>query len=200
MTIQKGKIAFFLPFVLSLFGVVRTSAQEAADHLVITQVFLDNTKPVNSWIQVYNPTDVPLVLERVRLSHIRTINIFPEAIQNQGGVQVQAGDAVVLCASDSLFKSLYGAHIRTINVPALSRLASGGFLFISTKGAGEGKGAFVRYGEPRISSNVSELAGDQVVGFSKGGRSFLRKVTRTQAGITLSDFVEAPPSLGKPNN
>jgi hypothetical protein len=200
MIIQKRKIAFFLPLILILFGVARTSAQEAADHLVITQVHLDSVQSVNSWIVVYNPTDNPLILERIRWSHIKTINMFPQAIQDQGGVQVQAGEAVVLCASDSLFKSLYGVRIRTISVPALSRSASGGFLFISTKGAREAKGNFVRYGEPQISSDMSNLAGNQVVGFSREGKSFARKITRTQTRIIVSDFVESPADPEKSNN
>lgn len=200
MIIQERKIFIFLPLILILFGAMRTSAQESADHVVITQVYLDSSQSVNSWIEVYNPTDKALMLERIRLSHLRTINIFPEAIQVQGGIQVPPGNAVVLCANDSLFRSSYGAQIKTVNVPLLSRVASGGFVYISTKGAGDGKGAFVRYGAPQISSNISKLAGDQVVGFSKEGRSFARKVTRTQSGITLSGFAEAPADPGKSNN
>jgi len=200
MIIQERKIAFFLPLILILFGVMSTSAQEAADHLVVTQVYLDNVQPTNTWIVVYNSTDKPLTLERIRWSHLKTINMFPQPIQDQGGIQMTSGDAVVLCANDSLFRSSYGTKIRSVEVPAMSRLASGGFLFISTKGAKEAKGNFVRYGEPNISADMSRLAGDQVVGFSKGGKSFTRKITRIQAGIILSDFAESPADAGKSNN
>jgi hypothetical protein len=200
MITQKRKILFLLPLILILFGALRTSAQETADHLVISQVYLDNSQPVKSWIEVFNPTDKPLVLKRVRLSHILTINIFSKAIQDQGGIQVSAGEYVILCADDSLFKSSYGNQIKTIGVSALSRLVSGGFLAITTSEAGESKGAVVRYGDSNKSTNISKLAGDQVVSFSNEGKSFTRKVTKTKAGISLSDFVEAPATPGKPNN
>ncbi|MCL5266513.1 MAG: lamin tail domain-containing protein [Bacteroidetes bacterium] len=200
MITTKIKIVFFVPLILVFLGAVKTSAQEATDHLVITQVCLDSTQSANSWIEVYNPTDGPLVLQRIRLSHLKTINVFSKSIQDQGGIQVGAGKHVILCANDSSFKSLYGTQVKTIAVTALSRLASGGFVAITTRGAREAKGAMVRYGKAEMSSNISKLAGDQVVSFSKKGKSFIREVTITKAGIGLSDFVESPAQPGKSNN
>jgi hypothetical protein len=195
-----SKAISFFSVVLLLCGTGEMLAQEPADHLVISQVCFNDKQSAKNWIEVYNPTDKPLVLQRIRISHLKTINVLPESIQREGGIQVGAGECVILCSDENVFKSLYGIEAKVIMVNVLSRISSGGFVLITTKDVGESKGAVVRYGEKEISYNISQLAGDQVVGFSEDGKSFKRMVSKSENGFTLSDFVESPATPGKTNN
>jgi hypothetical protein len=192
-----------IAFLLSVFflGVINViTAQESADHLVISQVSVNNDQPGKSWLEIYNPTDNALVLERFRLSHLRSINVLPQEIRNEGGIKVGAGKYIVLCADENLFKSSFGDEVKAIYVKALSRVTSGGFLAITTTGAGGAKGIVVRYGKRESSSNIAELAGDQVIGFSEEGKSYTRKIERSGTGIIISDFIESYAHPGKSNN
>ena len=200
MFIPKRRLFCFLMLTPLFFYTTGASAQETADHLVISQVYLDNNQPANSWIEVYNATDKPLILERLRISHIKTINVLPKAIQDQGGLRVAAGEYLILCANQSLFDSAYATSTKYTGVDGLSQIATGGFIAVTTKGAGEAKGGVVRYGDPEKSMQISKLAGDQVVGFSKNRKSFTRKITKTAAGMNVSDFVETSAAPGKSNN
>ena len=198
MFIPKRRLFCFLMLIPLFFYTTGASAQETADHFVISQVYLDNNQPTNSWIEVYNATDKPLMLERLRISHIKTTNVLPKAIQDQGGLQVAAGEYLILCGNQSLFDSAYATSTKSTGVDALSQIATGGFIAVTTKGAGEAKGCVVRYGDPEKSTQISKLAGNQVVGFSKKGKSFTRKITRTPAGIDISNFVETLAAPGRP--
>lgn len=200
MTGRTLKIFSFLLLVFLLAGVKEITAQEPADHLVISQVCLNNNQPGESWIEVYNPTDNALVLARFRVSNLKTINVLPDAVNKEGGVKVGPGEYVILCADENLFKSSYGNQVKVVNVNALSRIAAGGFLIITTKGAGEAKGAVVRYGKKEVSFKIAELAGDQAINFSNEGKSFTRKVEKTRTGITVSDFTESVANPGKSIN
>ncbi len=93
----------FLLLVFFISGAKEITAQEAADHLVIIQVCLNNNEKSKCWIEVYNPTDKVLILERFRLSHLRTINVLPDSISKEGGVKVGAGEYVILCADENMF-------------------------------------------------------------------------------------------------
>ncbi len=187
-------------FVFILSGVMEITAQEAADHLVISQVCLNNIQTVKSWIEVYNPTDKDLVLERFRLSHLKTINVLPKEINKEGGIKVGAGGYIILCADEDLFKTTYGKEVKVFYVKALSQITSGGFLAITTKGADITKGGLVRYGKGEWSSKIAELAGGQVVGFSGEGKSYARKIEKSGKDIIITDFTESTANPGKSNN
>ncbi|MGD8782690.1 MAG: hypothetical protein PVH88_27510 [Ignavibacteria bacterium] len=194
------KAISFLLLGLFFVCVNETTAQETAAHLVITQVCLNNNQKPGSWIEIYNPADEALILERFRLSHLRTINVLPDSIKKEGGIKVGAGEYVILCADEDIFKSTFGDLLTTVKVKALSRIASGGFLAITTKEADITKGEIVRYGKEEYSSKIAELAGEQVVGFSEKGKSYTRKIEKSGTGIIVSEFTESSAEPGKSNN
>lgn len=201
MIIRERSVLILFLLTPLLLWAPGASAQESADHLVISQVCLDSGQATNSWIQVYNPTDGPLTLQRLRLSGVRTINVLPKAVQDQGGIQVGPGECLILCSNDSSFNAMYSSlTTKRIGIDALSHLGPGGFFAITTEGAPEAKGGVVRYGDPKNSELVSKLAGDQIVGFSKEGKSFTRKITRSAGLFNISDFVVTTASPGTPAN
>ena len=190
----------FLLLMFFLAGIKEVKAQESADHLVISQVCLNNNQTGKSWIEIYNPTDKTLILERFRLSHLRTLNVLPDSINKEGGIKVGAGEYAILCADENLFKSSYGNNVIAVKVKALSRIASGGFLAIRTKGTDASKGTIVRYGKEESSTKIAGLAGDQVVGFSEEGKSYTRKIEKSGTDIIVSNFTESDANPGKLNN
>jgi len=190
----------FIFLIVFLVGINEAFAQESANHLVISQVCFNNNQVNKSWIEVYNPTDNILVLEKLRISNLKTVNVLPESIQKEGGISIGAGEYVVICADENSFISSYGSEVKSVGINALSHLSLGGFIAVTTKKSGEAKGAVVRYGKKEMSSKITELAGDQVVDFSEEGKSFIRKVVKTQTGITVSDFSESIAEPGKSNN
>lgn len=183
-------------FILGLSGVW---AQEPADHLVISQVYLSGDHPSTSWIQVFNPCNKSLVLERFRLSNVKTINILPIAIQAEGGLILGAGESLFLCASDSSFRTAFNKPGRILEIAPLRHLNDGGFIALTTKGAAESKGGVVRYGRPEMSSQVSKVAGSQVLPFSAQGRSFTRKTAVSGDALIVEDFIESPTTKSTPN-
>ena len=190
----------FLLLVFFISGAKEITAQEAADHLVIIQVCLNNNEKSKCWIEVYNPTDKVLILERFRLSHLRTINVLPDSISKEGGVKVGAGEYVILCADENMFKSSYGNKVKSVGVKALTHIASGGFLAIITRGTDDAKGTIVRYGKGEESLKIAAVAGDQVIGFSEDGKSYTRKIVKSNNDLTISDFTESSAGPGKSNN
>jgi hypothetical protein len=194
------EVLSLLVLVLFLICAKEITAQESSEHLIISQVSLNNDQKSKSWIEIYNPTDYELVLERFRLSHLKTINVLPDSINKEGGIKINAGGYVVLCADEDYFKTTYGKEVKVFYVKALSHITSGGFLAITTKGVDITKGGIVRYGKEEWSSKIAEIAGEQVVRFSEEGKSFIRKIEKSEAGIAVSDFTESTANPGKPNN
>lgn len=200
MVFRTLKVFSFLLLGLFFICAIEIPAQETTDHLVINQVCLNNIEKSKSWIEVYNPADSTLILERFRLSHLRTFNVLPDSINKEGGIKVGAGEYVILCADKNMFKSAYGSRGKPVYVKALSRISTGGFLAIKTKGADVTKGEIVRYGKVEYSTRLSNVAGEQVVGFSVEGRSYTRKIEKSGTGIIVSDFIESSADPGKSNN
>jgi hypothetical protein len=194
------KIVSFLLTILFLAGGSGITAQESAGHLVINQVCLNNIQPGITWIEIYNPTDNALTLERFRISHLRTINALPDSIKKVGGIKIGAGECVILCADENQFRSFYKKTIKVVKAKALLQIAAGGFLAITTKGTDITKGEIVRYGKEEWSSKIAEIAGKQVVGFLEEGKSYVRKIEKSVAGISVSDFTESTANPGKTNN
>jgi hypothetical protein len=189
-------LAAFLIISVNLSG----GAQMKIDQLIISEVYLNDLNPAESWIEIHNPSDRTLILERFRYSHLRTINAFPEEIQERGGIELLPGEYLVLCADKSVFSSSFGTDIRTTEIDAISHFDAGGFMVIGTRGGEESRGEIVRYGTPQHSAPIAEIAGTQSIGFSRDGRSYSREIVRTPTSESISEFSPSTPNPGKPNN
>ena len=192
-------LVFFLSCAKETTAAEEITAQETTGNLVITQVSLNNIEKQKSWMEVDNPTDKELTLETFRVSHLRTLNALPDSIIKEGGIKVGAGEYVILCADENMFQSIYGRKVKTVCVKTISRIATGGFLAITTKGADMTKGEIVRYGKAEYSSKLAGIAGEQVVSFSEEGRSYIRTIEKSEDGIVISDFIESSADPGNVN-
>ena len=92
--------SFCLTTTLLVWGMAFSlSAQDSGNGLVFSEVYLDSIQPGDSWVEVHNPTDQPLTLERFRLSHIRALDILPPEIRRQGV-------AVIIVALTGMVRSI----------------------------------------------------------------------------------------------
>jgi hypothetical protein len=72
----------FLFFPISIF-----LAQGESKGLIFNEVYLDKDKPGKSWIEIYNPEEIPLILKSLRIFGIRTPNILPAKYREQNGIE-----------------------------------------------------------------------------------------------------------------
>ena len=196
MNIFRKNMYFVFSFICFLFLTMPLKAQIKVQSLIISEVYFDKTQPLNNWIEIYNPTDKPLVLERLRPSHIRTKNVLPSLIRGPQGITILPDEYLVLCADSTQFKSKWKNIIDLIVVQPLSHLEKGGFISISTKNIGESGWDGIRYGEPSLSNSVKDFYNCNVIDFSRNGKSFSRNIAKLEDSLFISDFIESVPSPG----
>lgn len=182
-------IALFLTLLISTV----VFASNPLSGLVITEVFLDSTMSGNSWIEIYNPTNNSLVLEKLRLSNIRTTNVLPDL---KDEIKVNAKEIIILCADMEIFEKLYGKlQNRIIEVKALTMLSNGGFISLATKNNHETGGDIIRYGVREMSLKAHSRAGNYIIQFSEN-KSFSRKIVESVIGESISEFQKSNPTPG----
>lgn len=200
MNIHKKILIHMFAFVSGLLITLPLFAQENRKGLIVSEAYLDKGQPGSSWVEVYNPTDQPLVLERFRLSHVKTIDVLPADIRRQGGIEIEPDGHLVLCADGDQFDSVWGTKIGPVVVEVLADLPEGGFIALATKGLGlDGEDGF-RFGNPASSLHVEASFGDLVLSFSKNKknkRSYSRRIEKTEAGSTVYGFSESAPTPGR---
>jgi len=199
MNSTKKNIIFVLVLLVSFLTIFRLTAQEMKRSLLFSEVYLDNKHPEKSWIEIYNPSDEVLVLEKLRISNARTTNILPLDIKKQGGIEIKSRECLVICVNQKTFCSIWGESNNIVEVPHLSGFSSGGFIALVTKESGmNGIDAF-RYGNPEFSKNIKKLKGKQVLGFSPDGKSYSRTISKANRSIKTSDYSITISSPGKKN-
>lgn len=188
-----------LVICLLLFVVVPSLlAQTTKRGLVISEVYLDEKQPLNNWIEIYNPTNAPQVLDRLRISHIKTLNVLPAAIQRSGGIDIGPNEYLVVCA-DGENGLLFEARIAPVVVNALSQFIDGGFVAILTQNMDETDADGFRYGASSLSSHAAEFLGAQVVPFSSNPNSYSRTIVKSDGQISVLGWHESEPTPGVPN-
>lgn len=121
---------FLLILIMVLFSTIPLNAQLKRDGLIFSEVYLNDIEPDKSWLEVYNPTTQPLVLERVRFYDIMTTNILPQEIQKNGGIELLPGECVVVCANEFKFVFKLKPNSRLIQVSAMKHFGKGGFFYL----------------------------------------------------------------------
>ena len=151
---------FYLCLILLiLFTVVQLQTQEKAQRLIFSEVYFDKEQPKESWIEIYNPTDKPLILEGFRISRFLTNNMLRDF-----GVKIKSNEYVILCEDKGRFKSMWGENIQLVGVGWLSQFRDGGYIALITKGMGY---EAVRYGNPAKSAEYKNICTGKVLSFLK---------------------------------
>ena len=198
-TLQRSRF-FMLVVILALIATLPLTAQDQGKGLIVSEVCLDADSPSNNWIEIYNPTENPLTLERIRQSGVETLDVLPLSVQREGGIAIAPGAYLVLCADKAQLESVWGETLMPITVIPLGYLEKGGFITLVTKDLGEaGKDGF-RYGDPDESNYIGDYLGDQVLGFSENGLSYSRLILESDSGLLLADFAITVPTPGRRNN
>ena len=171
-------------------------AQENIDKLIFSEIYLDEDNPAMNWIEIYNPTQNTLILERLRLSKFLSPNALPSSIKEKGGLPIKPHEFIVICANKSSFNAAYEYQTNLYEISWLNMLLTGGFIAIETKSSESEIIDAVRYGDPLKSTIAEKFAGKQVLEYLKDGKGFSRKVIRKNESITFFDYFEAAPTPG----
>lgn len=188
---------FLLISMAALFMVIPLTAQLKRDGLIFSEIYLNENEPAKNWLEIYNPTTRALILEKFRFYHVKTANILPEAIQEKGGVEIPAGECLVLCANESELDFQIEARSKLIQVSAISHVGKGGFFSLGTKELGEDGVDIFRYGDLEITAKLKSQLGDFVVPFSKDAKSYTRVKSENPSERFLPNFTQTEPSPGR---
>ena len=188
---------FLLISIVVLFMTIPLTAQLKRDGLIFSEVYLDENEPDKSWLEIYNPTSKPLILEKFRFFQVLSTNILPEEIQEKGGIEIPPNECIVLCANVAGFDFSMHEKSKLIQVSTITHFDKGGFFSLRTKGLGEDGVDIFLYGDPEETSKLKKKLGDFVVPFSKNSKSYSRKMTKGTAEKFKSEFYLTEPSPGK---
>jgi len=98
---SKIKLLHIMMFIAiaSITGKQSVAAEENINRLIMSEIYLDEDEPSKNWIEVYNPTDEPLTLIRLRLSTLLTPNILPNTLKD--GIEIMPEQCLVICADEN---------------------------------------------------------------------------------------------------
>ncbi len=171
-------------------------AQEYSKGLIFSEVFLDANNRTNSWIEIYNPTDTPLVLSGFRLSNIRTPNMLM-IDEKKGGYKIKSGECLILCNNRKKFEDEWGKQKNLIMVKGISMFNNGGYIELSTKDMRDSGIDAFRYGDPEISAKNASFCNTHVIEISNDGKSWSRILKGSESGFRNNGFEKTAPSPGK---
>lgn len=197
MNIIKKILSFYL-LITFIPCAYNSFSQGHSKGIIINEVYFDKAKPVNNWIEIYNPTNQSLTLERFRLSHVRSLNVLPAGIRKRGGLIIHPNEYYIICANKNQFKSLWGNQKNVLEIPLLSFLSDGGYVVLFT---GEFKDTGIdafRYGKAERTQRYSFFT-NQVLELSNDGKSYSRELTVDSGNIITGNFINSSPTPGKPN-
>ena len=184
-------LTFFILFSAARFTAVRLTAQETGQGLIFSEIYFDRERPEESWIEIYNPTDKTLILDNFFMSVYLMSDILPGS-----PYEIKPDDYLILCHNEEEFKATWGINKNVIAVDGISGFHKGGYISFSTKGL---RYEAVRYGDPEISSGNADVCLSQILAFLKSGKSWSRKIKKTDEGVKIADFHSAVPTPGLPN-
>ncbi len=152
---------FFLIIIIVLYSNL-INAQDELKQLVITEVNTD-LKDQEIWIEIYNPENVPLILNSLRISGIKTPNVLPSEYKKQKGIKIKPGERMVICSDIQKFKNKFGNNIRVVEQKLLKSVINGGFVAINNLDNVENSKKIIRLGDKEKSKIIAGLVGDNDV-------------------------------------
>ncbi len=181
-------ITFVLLALLKIYG------QDNLKQLVITEVKLDQRNQ-EFWIEICNPSEIPLVLSSMRISWVKTPSILPHEYQGQNGIELKSGERIIICSDIKSFQNKYGFQIRAVELKLLKDMSIGGFIAINhITGVENSKNVF-RFGPSERSSIVAEKVGDNaVLNFTNDDMSYHREILKDNK---VSSWLKTIPTPGK---
>ena len=170
-------------------------AEENINRLIMSEIYLDENDPSKNWIEVYNPTDNPLTLIRLRLSTLLTPNILPPEYKD--GIILSANEKIIICADKDFLGSVSQSGITIIEAEYLKVTRSGGFLAIANKENTSIPIDVMRYGSPYRSDHVKAFSEIQVIPLANNGRSYSRTIRAKNGSVSITDFFKSAQSPGE---
>ncbi len=165
---------FFYLAALLLISAGLLTAQGKTEGLIINEVYSDANDPSKNWIEIFNPTNETLSLTQFAISTFLTPNLLDKTTVDNGGIKVDKGDYILLCADDKM-KSKYAKKQDKIFVfKELKMVDLAGVINIGTKKKGNDGYDIIKYGEDVYSASIKEVATATLIPFSRNGQSYSR--------------------------
>lgn len=189
---MKNHAFIFLLGVFAFLIVPESWAQESTRQLIITEASLDSVNQ-EVWIEIFNPSDIPLVLSSMRISGIKTPSVLPREFDGQRGIELKPGERIIICSDIKSFRAEYGDKIRAVELKLLRNILSGGFIAINHMAGVESSRNIVRFGQREKSQVVASIVSDdQILNFSDDGKSYSRQVSKNLEPSSWSRSVPTP--------
>ncbi len=180
--------------IFSTFIVSDTWAQDDTQQLVITEVNLVSLNQ-EFWIEIFNPSDVSLILSSMRISGIRTPNVLPRELEGHKVIELKPGERIIICSDIKSFRSKYGDKIRAAELNLLKSVLKGGFVAINHMSSIENSKNVIRFGSKKLSHMVEKIVGDeQVINYADNGMCWWREVLNDG---TVSSWKKSNTTPGK---
>lgn len=190
---MKSTIRLFCFVVFISISFLNAIGQEIPNGLIITEIMLD-IEHNDVWIEIFNTTENPIVLNSMRTSNVRSLNILPPEAKKSGGYVINKNEFLIMCGSKNTFVKLYGDCPNLIEVNSLLRLDKGGFIVINNLDKTITSGNLVRFGKNDLSKAVVDIIPDsEVLEFRNDNKSY----SRIKTTAVLTNWTISNPSPGK---
>lgn len=188
---------FLLILIEIIFLTITLSAQLKRDGLIFSEIYLSENEPNRSWLEIYNPTNTILILEKFRFDSVLSPNILPEEINEKGGINISPGECIVLCASGTGVDLQNVSKLRIVEVEAMRHFRKGGgFFALVTKELGKDGVDIFYYGNPEKTAKYRSSNDDFVVPFTTDAISYTRIKSQVPGDQFQPNFIKTRPSPG----
>jgi hypothetical protein len=188
---NKQIVLFAFLIVISVY-VMSADAQISAKQLVITEVKL-NTSDNEVWFEIFNPENVTLFLNRLRISAIKSPNILSIPSTQINGYEIKPGERVIICSDKKSFDEKYKTNITKIEVKQLKNIGDGGFISINNTIGGECSKNIIRFGNKNYSHSVAEKVSDnEVISLLNKELSYSRQINKEGVITAWTKTISAP--------
>ncbi|MBN1407088.1 MAG: hypothetical protein JW956_04840 [Calditrichaceae bacterium] len=99
---RKFLVVYNISFISIL--IMNLYAQSPSNELVINEVLLDTVNQKNSWIEIFNSSDSEIILKTLFTSYVKTPNLLPKEIKEQGGIIFKPKSYLIICWDLNEFK------------------------------------------------------------------------------------------------
>lgn len=170
------------------------SYPQYSKHLVITEVNI-NAKNQEIWIEIYNPENISLVLNSIRISGVKTPNALPPKYRKLKGIVIQPGERIIVCSDEQKFMNIFNCNCRIVELKLLQNVIEGGFIAINNLDNVETNEQVIRIGDKEMSKSIADLVPDnEVLTSTYDNMSYSRKLKNTGE---ISLWYKTIPTPGK---
>lgn len=125
-----GNKLSFRMFIVFVFASSVLLCVEPKSELIITK-FVANKQNQEVMVEIYNTSNKSLKLENVVVSGVKSTNMLPYDIRNNGGCDIAPHGKVLLCVSAENKNNNIDKYDKIIMINGLKRVLDGGYIAVN---------------------------------------------------------------------